>query len=43
MLDALKARDGARLARVLQQHLDHKFRAITEALSSSQRDDGPAL
>jgi DNA-binding GntR family transcriptional regulator len=46
MLAALKARDGAALAQVLQAHLANKFKAVTEALktllSSSQRDDGPA-
>jgi DNA-binding GntR family transcriptional regulator len=34
MLAALKARDGAALARVLQMHLEHKFKAVTEAFKA---------
>jgi DNA-binding GntR family transcriptional regulator len=35
ILAALKGRDGAVLAQVLQLHLDHKFKAVTEALRST--------
>jgi DNA-binding GntR family transcriptional regulator len=42
ILAALKARDGAALALVLQLHLDHKFKAVTEALRSTTRIPGPA-
>jgi DNA-binding GntR family transcriptional regulator len=41
ILAALKARDGAALAHVLQLHLDHKFKAVTEALRSTARIPGP--
>lgn len=41
ILAALKARDGAALAQVLQMHLDHKFKAVTEALRSSRQIPGP--
>jgi DNA-binding GntR family transcriptional regulator len=36
ILAALKARDGTALAHVLQLHLDHKFKAVTEALRSHE-------
>ena len=35
ILAALQARDGAALAHVLQTHLDHKFKAVLEALRST--------
>jgi DNA-binding GntR family transcriptional regulator len=41
MLAALKARDGAALGAVLQLHLDHKFKAVTEALRSTASQHGP--
>jgi DNA-binding GntR family transcriptional regulator len=41
ILIALKSRDGAALAHVLQLHLDHKLKAVTEALSSSRLIPGP--
>jgi DNA-binding GntR family transcriptional regulator len=37
MLAALKARDGIALAHVLQLHLEHKFKAVTEALKDTAR------
>jgi DNA-binding GntR family transcriptional regulator len=42
ILAALKARDGATLAQVLQQHLEHKFKAVTDALRSTAALPGPA-
>jgi DNA-binding GntR family transcriptional regulator len=41
ILATLKARDGAGLARILQLHLDHKFKAVTEALRATSLNHGP--
>jgi DNA-binding GntR family transcriptional regulator len=43
MLVALQTRDGAALAHVLQLHLDHKLKAVTEAVSEALRSTAQEL
>ncbi|HET8789725.1 MAG TPA: GntR family transcriptional regulator [Modicisalibacter sp.] len=45
ILEALTARDGKRLARILREHLDHKFVAVceTQIVSSGKEEADPGI